>query len=57
LLEEPGGFPGDVACYYADPRNATDVLGWSAQRSITEMCADSWRFVTWKEIVETHESS
>lgn len=38
--------PGDVACYYADPRKAMSLLGWSAQRGVMEMCADSWRFVT-----------
>lgn len=48
--------PGDVACYYADPRKAMSLLGWSAQRGIMEMCADSWRFVTRKETVETLES-
>lgn len=37
--------PGDVACYYADTRRALRLLGWSAQRGVAEMCADSWQFV------------
>lgn len=36
---------GDVAVSYADVTKARDVLGWTAKRSLTEMCADSWRFV------------
>ena len=38
--------PGDVACYYADTERASRVLSWTAKRGITEMCADSWRFVS-----------
>lgn len=36
--------PGDVAAYYADPRAAERLLGWKAQRSLFEMCADHWRW-------------
>lgn len=35
---------GDVAKLYADPARAQQVLGWRAERSIAEMCADSWRW-------------
>lgn len=38
--------PGDVACYYADPQRAVDLLGWTAQRGIAEMCRDAWRPVS-----------
>lgn len=48
--------PGDVACYYADTRNAARVLGWSARRGTAEMCADSWRFVTRTEALQTLNS-
>jgi UDP-glucose 4-epimerase len=35
---------GDVAECWADPALATEMLGWSAQRGLAEMCADSWRW-------------
>ena len=35
---------GDVAQCYADPALAKRVLGWSATRSLGDMCADSWRW-------------
>jgi UDP-glucose 4-epimerase len=36
--------PGDVAASYADPTRAHEELGWSAQRGLLDMCADSWRW-------------
>ncbi|MEH7086678.1 UDP-glucose 4-epimerase GalE [Neobacillus drentensis] len=36
--------PGDVAVCYADPLKAKNVLGWTAERGIEEMCRDSWRW-------------
>ncbi len=39
-----GRRPGDVAVCYADPSKAKRELGWSAQRGIEEMCADTWRW-------------
>lgn len=36
--------PGDVATCYADPSLALKLLGWSASRGLTEMCADAWRW-------------
>ena len=36
--------PGDVAACYADPRLATELLGWRAQRNLAAMCSDSWRW-------------
>lgn len=36
--------PGDVALYYADPSLAETLLGWRAERSLKQMCADSWRW-------------
>jgi UDP-glucose 4-epimerase len=38
--------PGDIAKCYADPSRALAELGWSAQRDIAQMCADSWRYQT-----------
>lgn len=36
--------PGDVAQCYADPALAHRLLGWSAKRSLADMCADAWRW-------------
>ncbi len=36
--------PGDIAESYADPTKAEAELGWTAERTIDEMCADSWRW-------------
>ncbi len=35
---------GDVASCYADPSLALTVLGWKADRSLTHMCEDTWRW-------------
>ncbi|MFZ7121902.1 MAG: UDP-glucose 4-epimerase GalE [Eubacteriaceae bacterium] len=36
--------PGDIAKCYADPNKAKEILGWVAQKSIKDMCRDSWRW-------------
>ncbi len=36
--------PGDVASCFADPSLARELLGWRANRSLADMCADSWRW-------------
>jgi len=36
--------PGDVARCYANPRKAQEILGWKAERTLDEMCADHWRW-------------
>jgi UDP-glucose 4-epimerase len=36
--------PGDVPEVYADPAFAQSELGWSAEKGIDEMCADTWRW-------------
>lgn len=41
--------PGDIAVCYADPSLAKRELGWSAQRSIEQMCIDSWRWQSMSE--------
>lgn len=35
---------GDVAASYADPAKANQLLGWKAEKTIEEACADSWRW-------------
>ena len=34
---------GDIAIFYADPAGAQDLLGWKAEKSLNDMCADHWR--------------
>lgn len=36
--------PGDVAQCWADPGKAGRELGWRAQRDLTQMMADTWRW-------------
>jgi UDP-glucose 4-epimerase len=39
-----GRRPGDVAECYADPSLAYEIMGWRANRTIQDMCADAWRW-------------
>ncbi len=36
--------PGDIAVCYSDPSKAKEELGWTAVRTLDEMCEDSWRW-------------
>ena len=36
--------PGDVPVYFADPAKAEQVLGWKAEKTLDDMCRDSWRW-------------
>lgn len=38
---------GDIAVCFADPSKAMKDLGWKAEKSLDEMCLDSWR---WQEM-------
>jgi len=35
---------GDVPAYWGDPALAQATLGWTARRSLDQMCVDSWRW-------------
>ncbi|HEX4884046.1 MAG TPA: UDP-glucose 4-epimerase GalE [Casimicrobiaceae bacterium] len=35
---------GDVACVYADPSRARDLLGWRTTRDLATICEDAWRW-------------
>ncbi|MDD5922789.1 MAG: UDP-glucose 4-epimerase GalE [Eubacteriales bacterium] len=35
---------GDLPAYYADATKAKEVLGWEAEKTIEDMCRDSWRW-------------
>ncbi len=38
--------PGDIAVNYADPTRARELLGWTAEKTIEDMCRDTYRFQT-----------
>ena len=35
---------GDIAECFADPTKASSILGWVAEKSIEDMCRDSWKW-------------
>ena len=37
---------GDIPECYADCTKAYEELGWKAQKTLDDMCADSWRWQT-----------
>lgn len=43
--------PGDIAVSYADPSKAKLLLGWEAEKSLEDMCRDSWR---WQQYCTKH---
>ena len=36
---------GDLDAFFADPTKAETELGWKAQRTIEDMCRDSWNYI------------
>ena len=36
--------PGDIDECYADPAKSEKLLGWKAEKSLEDMCRDSWRW-------------
>ncbi|WP_102336041.1 UDP-glucose 4-epimerase GalE [Salimicrobium jeotgali] len=42
--EVTGRREGDVASCYANPSKAEEKLGWKAEKTITDMCEDTWRW-------------
>ena len=41
--------PGDIAECYADPAKAHNILGWSAEKNMVQMCKDAW---TWQQNIK-----
>jgi len=41
-----GRRPGDIALYYADPRQAERELSWRAELGLEDMVRDTWRWQT-----------
>ena len=37
--------PGDLDEYYADSSKAREELGWKAEKTLEDMCRDSWNFM------------
>ena len=37
---------GDIPECYADSTKAFEELGWKAEKTLDDMCADSWRWQT-----------
>jgi UDP-glucose 4-epimerase len=35
---------GDLPAFWANPAKAERELGWKAERSLEQMCADTWRW-------------
>ena len=36
--------PGDIATCYADPAKSAEKLHWKAEKTLDDMCRDSWRW-------------
>ena len=36
--------PGDIAVCYSDPKKAQEVLGWTAEKTLEDMCRDGWKW-------------
>ena len=36
--------PGDLAAFYADPAKSREILGWKAEKTLYDMCRDSWNW-------------
>ena len=36
---------GDIAVCYANPKKAKEELGWAAEKTLEDMCRDSWRYI------------
>ncbi len=36
--------PGDIAVCYADPAKSAEKLGWKAEKTLSDMVRDSWRW-------------
>ena len=45
LYKIVGRRDGDIATCYADPKKANIELGWKAEKTLEDMCKDSWRYI------------
>ena len=37
--------PGDIATCYSNPQKAKNELGWEANKTLQDMCNDSWKYI------------
>lgn len=37
---------GDIATCYANPKKAKEELGWAAEKTLEDMCKDSWNYIS-----------
>ena len=37
--------PGDIATCYSNPQKAEKELNWKAEKTLKDMCQDSWRYI------------
>ena len=37
---------GDIAKCYANPKKAKEELGWQAEKTLEDMCRDSWNYIS-----------
>jgi UDP-glucose 4-epimerase len=35
---------GDLAAYWADPQHALNTLSWQVEKTMDDMCQDTWRW-------------
>lgn len=40
---------GDLAGVWAEPKKAKELLGWTAELGVEDMCRDAWNFIKTKE--------
>ena len=36
--------PGDIGTCYADPKKSQELLGWKAEKTLSDMCRDAWNW-------------
>ena len=41
---------GDLPIYFADPSKAEKELGWKAEKTLEDMCRDSWNYIKGKNL-------
>ena len=41
-----GRRPGDIAECWADPKKARELLGWTAEKNLDDMCRVAWRWLS-----------
>ena len=45
---------GDIATCYSNPEKAQKELGWKAEKTLEDMCKDSWKYIQEQMKEQTH---